>query len=293
MSPDFRLMPNTPVIVEGIEAPYSHRWVDSMRRYGTHVVGWVSSAAEPPDGGDLPVFRSHAEAVSATGAEACVSMAPPRTAADAILDAADAGIRLIASLTAGMPLHDAVRVRRRTGDLRITYVGPGSAGLAVPAAGVKLGSMPDASLAAGTIALVAASGSLAAEAGYQMVQGGLGQSIYIDVGSHAIKGTSMMALPAYLQADAATKAVALVGTARGTEEEDFAEAMGPAGLHKPVLAYIAGHALPAGAVSGFWPLPGAPGSTAPALRKRAALEAAGATVYNSLGALIKALHAVA
>jgi len=293
MSPDLRLTSQTPVIIQGIEVQESRRWVDSMRRYGTRVVGWVSASAEETEADGLPVFRSHADALSATGAEACVSMVPPRSAADAILEAADSGVRLIVSLTAGMPLQDAVRVRRRIADLRITYVGPGSSGIAVPAARVKLGSMPDGALAPGAVALVTASDSLAAEAGYQMVQGGLGQSLYIDVGSHTIKGTPMAALPALLQADDATKAVALLGTTRGTEEEDFADAMRRSDLGKPVFAYIAGHALPAGALGGFWPLPDAPGATAAAARKRAALEAAGAKVYNSLGALIKALQAAA
>ena len=293
MIPDLRLTSDTPVIVQGIEVHAGRRWVESMRQYGTNIVGWVSASSEETTADGLPVFRSHADARSATGAEACVSMAPPRSAADAILEAADLGIRLIVSLTAGMPLHDAVRVRRRIDDLRVAYVGPGSSGIAIPAARVKLGSMPEDALAPGGVALVTASDSLAAEAGYQMVQTGLGQSLYIDVGSHMIKGTPMAVLPALLQADTATKVVALLGTTRGTEEEDFAAAIGPSGLAKPVHAYIAGHALPAGALGGFWPLPDAPGATATAARKRAALEAAGATVYNSLGALIKALQAAA
>ncbi len=293
MTPDLRLTAQTPVIIQGIEVQTSRRWVDSMRRYGTRVVGWVSASSKETEADGLPIFPSHAEALSATGAEVCVSMAPPRTAADAILEAADSGVRLIVSLTAGMPLHDAVRVRRRIGDLHITYIGPGTSGIALPAVRIKLGSMPDDALAPGAVALVTASDSLAVEAGYQMAQSGLGQSLYIDVGSHTIKGTPMAVLPPLLQADDATKAIALLGTTRGTEEEDFAAAIGPSGLTKPVFAYIAGHALPAGALGSFWPLTDAAGSTAAAARKRAALEAAGAKVYNSLGALIKALQAAA
>ena len=293
MTPDFRMTPQTTVIVQGIESQASRRWVASMRRYGTPIVGWVSASSEETESDGLPVFRSHAEALSATGAEVCVSMVPPRTAADSLLEAADSGIRLIVSLTAGMPLHDAVRVRRRIADLNITCVGPDSSGIAVPAAQVKLGTMPDEALAPGAVALVTTSDSLAAEAGYQMVQRGLGQSLYVDVGSNMIKGTAMAALPALLQADEATEAIALLGTTRGTEEEDFAEAMRQAGLSKPVFAYIAGHTLPAGALGHFWPLLDGTASIAAAARKRAALEAAGAKVCNSLDALIKAVQAAA
>jgi succinyl-CoA synthetase alpha subunit len=293
MTPNLKMTPETPVIIQGIEVHAAHLWVDSMRRYGTRIVGWVSGSSEETEADGLPVFRSHAEALSATGAEVCVSVAPPRGAADAILEAADSGIRLIVSLTAGMPLHDAVRVRRRIADLHITYVGPGSSGIAIPGIQVKLGSMPDDVLAPGAIALVTASDSLAAEAGYHMARSGLGQSLYIDVGSHTIKGTPMAALPALLQADEATQAVALLGTTRGTEEEDFAEAIRSSGLTKPVFAYIAGHALPAGALGGFWPSPDAKGTVTTAARKQAALEAAGVKVYGSLGDLIKALQAAA
>lgn len=291
MSLDLRLTSETPVILQGIERETSRRWAEAMRRYGTHIAGWVSppaTAATDADAGGLPVFPSCAEALAATNAEVCVSMVEPRLAADAILEAADTGLRLIVSLTPGVPLHDAVRVRRRIRDLRTTLVGTGSSGIAVPAARVKLGSIPDHCLAPGRFALVSASASLASEAGYQMVQSGLGQSLYIDAGSHIVKGTPMEDLPALLQADAATEAVVFLGTPRGAGEEEFAGAMRRSGLMKPVFAYVAGHMLPDGSFGGFWPPPGTPGLL-PVAGKQAALEAAGAEVYNSLGALIKAL----
>lgn len=293
MSLDLRITAETPVIVQGMEHPSGRRWVDAMRRYGTRIAGWVAPEPAGADAGDLPVFPTVAAAQAATGAEVCVSMAEPRIAADAVLEAADAGIRLVVSLTRDMPLHDAVRLRRRLRDLGTAVIGPDSSGIALPGARVKLGSIPDDALAPGVIALVSASASLAAEAGCRLVQAGLGQSLYIDVGSHVIKGVGMADLPALLQADAATEAVVFLGTTRGTGAEDFAAAARQAGLAKPVFAYIAGRAASDGALGGFWPLAGCRGGPAPlsAADKETALAAAGAQVYNSLGALITAVKA--
>jgi succinyl-CoA synthetase alpha subunit len=292
MSVDLGLSPDASVILEGIDREDSRRWAQAMQRYGTKIAGWVASTATEADGDGLPVFPSHAEALAASRAKVCVSMVEPRRAADAIIAAADAGFRLIVSLTADVPLHDAIRMRRRLRDLGAMLVGPGSSGIARPAARVKLGAVPEHCLAPGAIALVSASASLASEAGYQMAQAGLGQSLFFDAGSHTVKGTPMADLPALLEADTATAAVAFLGTARGTAEEEFAAAMQRAGLRKKVFAYIAGASLPDGALGGFWPPPGRPGPI-PAAAKRAALEAAGAEVYNSLGSLITALRSVA
>lgn len=295
MSFDLRISSETPVLLQGIENPSGLRWADSMRRYGTRIAGWVVTAQTHGDAGGLPVFPSHAEARAATNAEVCVSMVAPRLAADAILEAADAGTRLVVSLTRNVPLHDAVRVRRRIRDLGTTVIGPGSSGLARPGDGVKLGSMPDDALAPGGIALVSASASLAAEAGWRMTQSGLGQSLYIDVGDHLIKGLALADLPALLQADVTTETVVFLGTPRGAGEEEFAAASRQTGLVKPVHAYVAGRMLADGALGGFWPLAGCRGGPGPltVAEKEAALAAAGARVYNSLDALIKAVRAAA
>ena len=290
MSHDLRVSRGTAVILQGIEREDSRRWARAMQKYGTKIAGWVAPSAAEGDGDGLPVFASHAEALAASHAEICISMVEPRRAADAVIEAAEAGIRLIVSLTAGVPLHDAIRMRRRIRDLGATLVGPGSSGMAVPAARVKLGAIPDDCLAPGRFALIAASASLASEAGRRMVHAGLGQSLFLDAGSHTVKGMPMEDLPGVLEADPATAAVVFLGTLRGTGEEDFAAAMGRSGLTKKVFAYIAGNALSDGVLGGFWPPPGRPGPI-PAAAKRAALEAAGAEVYNSLGSLIKALRA--
>ena len=285
------MIPRMPVLLQGIEREESRRWADSMQRYGTDIAGWVAPSGADADAGGLPVFPSYAAAVAATGAGACVAMTEPRRAADGIVEAAEAGIRLIVSVTAGVPLHDAIRARRRIGALQAVVIGPGSSGLAMPAARVKLGAVADHCLAPGRFALVSASASLAAEAGYRMVQAGLGQSLYLDAGSHAVPGTPMEDLPALVEADAATAAVVFLATPRGTAAEDFAAGMQRSGMARKVFAYVAGGALPEGAMGGFWPPPGHPGPL-PVAAKRAALEAAGAEVYNSLGSLIKALEAL-
>jgi succinyl-CoA synthetase alpha subunit len=292
MTLDLRLSAETAVILQGLDREDARRWAHAMGRYGTRIAGWVAPQPTDAESGGLPVFPSHAEAVAASNARVCVSMVEPRRAADAAIEAASAGIRLIVSLTAGVPLQDAMRMRRRIGDLGATLVGPGSSGIALPAAGLKLGAIPDHCLAPGRFALLSASASLASEAGYQMAQAGLGQSVFFDAGSHTVKGTPMADLPALLDADPATAAIVFLGTPRGTSEEEFAAAMQRSGLRKKVFAYVAGDSVPDGVLGGFWPPPGRPGPIS-TNEKQAALEAAGAAVYNSLGSLITALRTVA
>jgi len=288
MSVALRLTRGMPVIVQSANLASCSRWIDAMRRYGTNVAGCVSPGATSDSLDGLPLFKHCGDAVAATRAAACVSIMPPRTAADAVLEAADAGIQLIVWLGTGIPIHDTMRAHRRIDDLGVTWIGAASSGIACPATGVMLGAIPAESLASGHIALVSTAGDLSAEAGLRMREAGLGQSLYIDVGSDMVKGTRLAALAEALKADEATRAVALLGTTFGSEEEEFALTIQRVRLGKPVLAYIAGRSLPD--VAG--PIGTLPGSQA-ALRKEAALAVAGATVYNSLGALVAALRAFA
>jgi len=289
VSLDLKMSRGMPVIVQCADLQASARWIDAMRRYGTNVVACVAPAADGEDHSGLPVFRHCADALAEkTEVETCVSIAQPRSAADALLEAAEAGVRLIVSLSVGVPVHDIMRAHRRIEALGVTLFGAASSGIALPAAGIMLGAIPDASLRPGDVALVSASGSLAAEAGYQMGEAGLGQSLYIDVGSDIVKGTRMAALTATLMADASTRAVALIGTAQGTEEEEFSATIQSITFDKPVLAYIAGLAAPDREVRN----PMEPSAAEAATRKAAALAEAGADVYNSLGALVAALKAL-
>ena len=289
MSVQLRLTRGMPVVVQSLDLTPCIRWIDAMRRYGTNIVGCVSPNADQDRFGDLPLFRRCADALAAAGAEACVSLMPPRIAADSLLETAEAGVRLIIALSVGVPVHDMMRVHRRISGLGVTWIGAASSGIACPAAGVMLGAVPEASLTPGAVAVISASGSLAAEAGFQMREAGLGQSLYVDVGSDAVKGTRLAALIPALSADPATRAIALLGNTEGSEEEEFAAALQDAKMDKPVFAYIAGRSLPAPGAEGGIPQP----DTRAAARKEAALAAAGANVYNSLGALVAALKAVA
>jgi succinyl-CoA synthetase alpha subunit len=289
MSAPLTLSRDMPVIVQSADLGPCGRWIEAMRRYGTNIAACVSPAAGRDRFDDLPLFRHCAEAQTATRAAACVSVMPPRTAADSVLEAAEAGIGLVVSLSTGIPVHDTMRIRRRVAALDVAWIGGASSGIARPAATVMLGAIPLESLLPGNVALLSTSSGLAAEAGFRMRQEGVGQSLYVDVGSDLVKGTRLDGMIERLKTDDETRAVALLGTTAGTEEEEFARAMQETGLDKPVLAYIAGRTLPDPSAG---TAPAVPGG-ADAARKEAALAAAGARIYNSLGALVAALKAAA
>jgi succinyl-CoA synthetase alpha subunit len=289
MSVVLNLSRDMPVVVQCADLAPCVRWIEAMRHYGTNVAGCVSAGARQAKFGELPLFLNCADAQAATQAAACVSVMPPRTAADGVLEAAEAGIPLIVSLSAGIPVHDTMRIRRRIESLGACWIGGASTGIACPAAATMLGAMPAEALLPGKVALLSTAGELAAEAGFRMRQEGLGQSLYVDVGGDLVKGTRLAAVIDHLKADTATRAIVLLGTAAGTEEDEFAAKMQQAGLGKPVLAYIAGRTLPEPAAGAGTAVPG-PGAAA---RKEAALAAAGASLYNSLGALVAALKAMA
>jgi succinyl-CoA synthetase alpha subunit len=289
MSAALAISRDMPVIVQSADLASCSRWIDSMRRYGTNLVGCVSPAAGSDRFEELPLFERCADAVAATAAQACVSVMPPRTAADAVLEAAVAGIPLIVSLTVGVPVHDTMRVRRRIGDLGATWIGGGSIGLARPDARVLLGGLPADALSPGPVALVSTAGVLAAETALRLRSAETGLSLLVDVGGDMVKGTRMAALAEGLRDDAATQAIALVGTASGTEEDEFSLLYRHLEIEKPLFAYIAGAAHPEAAVTPDAAQP-APDAVA---RKAAALAEAGATVYNSLGGLVAALKTAA
>ncbi|MEM9682767.1 MAG: hypothetical protein AAF942_05850 [Pseudomonadota bacterium] len=287
MTFDLSLPRDTPIIVEDGGTPGAQRWIASMHRFGTNVAGLVKRPAPDADAHPYPVFTNFFDAVSATKAEICVTTAPPRTAADAVLEAAEAGVRLIVSLSLGMPVNDSMRVVRRVRDLGIDWLGAGSNGLAIPSEGVKLGAIPNSCLAQGDVAVISASGGLAAEAGFQFKKAGLGQSLVIDVGEDPVKGLRMSDFAEAINSNAATRAIVLLGTTVGTEEEEFADALMGLPDRKPVFAYIAGHRLPPRDMTAQSGLPAPP----PVQEKAYALAAAGVNVYNSIGALVAAVRA--
>jgi malate-CoA ligase subunit alpha len=238
----------TPVIVQGISGRIGQFHAADMIRYGTNVVGGVT----PGKGGsqvlDLPVFNTVREAVEATGAEASLVFVPPPFAADAIMEAADAGIRTAVCVTDGIPSQDMMKVkrflRRYPEDRKMRLVGPNCAGVISPAQGF-LGIMPPHIYMPGRVGVVGRSGTLGYEAASQMKALGIGVSTSVGIGGDPINGSSFKDILALFEADPDTDAVMMIGEIGGPQEA-AAAAWVRAHMTKPVIAYIAGLSAPKG-----------------------------------------------
>jgi malate-CoA ligase subunit alpha len=238
----------TPVIVQGISGRIGQFHAADMIRYGTNVVGGVT----PGKGGsqvlDLPVFNTVREAVEATGAEASLVFVPPPFAADAIMEAADAGIRTAVCVTDGIPGQDMMKVkrflRRYPEDRKMRLVGPNCAGVISPAQGF-LGIMPPHIYMPGRVGVVGRSGTLGYEAASQMKALGIGVSTSVGIGGDPINGSSFKDILALFEADPDTDAVMMIGEIGGPQEA-AAAAWVRAHMTKPVIAYIAGLSAPKG-----------------------------------------------
>jgi succinyl-CoA synthetase alpha subunit len=281
-----QLSRRTPVIVQGATGRTGSVHVRRMREFGTNIVGGVSvrEGAGSIDG--VPVFRDCATAVATTGAIASVAMVPPNGVLAAVTDAMAAGIKLIVTPAEGMPVHDALRVGRIVRDAGATWVGASTPGLAVPGE-MKLGFLPDVSLAPGPLGIMSKSGTLSYEVGYRLANIGLGQSIWVGVGGDAVKGVRFAGLIETFAADARTQGVVLIGEVGGNEEEEFADALTASGMTKPVYALVAGRGAKEGVAMGHAGALtfGAVGTFA---SKKSRLEAAGARVLATIDALIAA-----
>jgi malate-CoA ligase subunit alpha len=238
----------TPVIVQGISGRIGQFHAADMIRYGTNVVGGVT----PGKGGsrvlDRPVFNTVREAVAATGAEASLVFVPPPFAADAIMEAADAGIRTAVCVTDGIPSQDMMKVkrflRRYPEDRKMRLVGPNCAGVISPGQGF-LGIMPPHIYMAGRVGIVGRSGTLGYEAASQMKALGIGVSTSVGIGGDPINGSSFKDILALFQADPDTDAVMMIGEIGGPQEAEAA-AWVRDHMTKPVVAYIAGLSAPKG-----------------------------------------------
>jgi succinyl-CoA synthetase alpha subunit len=240
---------HTPVLVQGATGRTGRVHVERMRAYGTNIVAGISARPDVIEVAGVPVFRDCRAAVAATGAIASLAMVPPNGVLAAIEEALAAGIRLIVTVAEGMPVHEALRAGRLAREAGATWVGPSTPGLAVPGE-MKLGFIPDVSLAPGPLAFMSKSGTLSYEAGYRLVRAGLGQSIWIGVGGDPVKGIRFADLIDPFMRDDRTGGIVLVGEVGGNEEEEFAEALSKCAARKPVYALIAGRGAKEGVSMG-------------------------------------------
>lgn len=279
--------PALPVLVQGAAGRASGRHVALMRAYGTNIVGAVSARAAGGRVEGVPIYATCAEAVAETGARGSLVMLPPPAVLGAVGEAVEAGLKLVVSIAEGVPVHDALRIARMTRAAGVTSVGACTPGIAIPGR-MKLGFLPDASLRPGPLGVMSKSGTLSYEIGYRLVQARLGQSLWVGVGGDPVKGVRFPDLIPLFAADPATRAVVVIGEIGGTEEEELAAAMVASPITKPVYVLIAGSSAPQGVTMGHAGalIHGAQGTVA---SKTRALEAAGATVFRTMRALVAAV----
>ena len=280
---------NTKVICQGFTGSQGTFHSEQAIAYGTNLVGGIS----PGKGGSThlgkPVFNTVYDAVAATGANATMIYVPAAFAGDAILEAADAGVKVIACITEGIPVMDMLKVKAvLTNNYPDVYlIGPNCPGVITPGA-CKMGIMPGHIHLPGKIGIVSRSGTLTYEAVYQTTQAGLGQSTCVGIGGDPIHGMSFVDVLTLFKDDPQTEGIVMVGEIGGSAEEEGAAYI-KANIKKPVVAYIAGVTAPPGKRMGH---AGAiiMGGKGTAKDKFAALEAAGAKIVRSpadIGAAMK------
>ncbi|MBN1953554.1 MAG: succinate--CoA ligase subunit alpha [Anaerolineae bacterium] len=268
---------NTRLLVQGITGREGEFHTTQMLDYGTQVVAGVTpgKGGMTACDGRVPVFDTAREAVDETGANASVVYVPARFAAEAILEAADAGIAVVVCITEGIPVVDMIRVRNYIKPLGTRLVGPNCPGLLTPGE-AKVGIMPGHIAAPGPVGLVSRSGTLTYEVVYALTARGLGQTTCVGIGGDPIIGTRFIDCLELFEADPKTERVVLIGEIGGNDEEIAARYIA-AHMTKPVVAFIAGRTAPPGKRMGH---AGAiiEGGEGTAAGKIAALEAVGVRV---------------
>ena len=280
---------DTRVVVQGITGREGSFHTRRCLDYGTQVVAGVT----PGRGGTLfeetiPIYNTMGEAVREAGANCSLIFVPPAFATDAILEAMDAGIQVIACITEGIPVQDTVKVYSYLKDQEVYLIGPNCPGLISPGARCKVGIMPGDIHAPGTIGIISRSGTLTYEAVAQLTKVGLGQSTCVGIGGDPITGTAFVDILKLFKEDPGTEAVVLIGEIGGTKEQEAAEYI-KREFGKPVVALVVGTTAPPGRRMGH---AGAiiTGAAGRADEKIKALGAAGAVIALSpaeIGATMK------
>jgi succinyl-CoA synthetase alpha subunit len=269
---------NTRVLTQGITGATGQLHTKACKEYGTQMVAGVTPGKGGSSFEGIPIFDTVAHAVAATGANASVIYVPPAFAADAIMEAADAGVALVVCITEGIPVLDMMRVKRFLEGRAVRLIGPNCPGIITPGQ-CKIGIMPGYIHKPGRIGVVSRSGTLTYEAVFQLTQLGHGQSTCIGIGGDPINGTNFVDALRLFQDDSETDAVIVIGEIGGTAEEQAAEFVRDH-MTKPVVAFVAGQTAPKGRRMGH---AGAiiAGGRGTAADKIAAFEAAGVHVARN------------
>jgi succinyl-CoA synthetase alpha subunit len=273
---------DTRLLVQGITGKEGQFHTRTCMAYGTRVVAGVTPGKGGQDMDGIPVFNTVAGAVRATGADASMIFVPPPFAADAIMEAADAGVALIVCITEGIPVMDMLRVKNFIGNKPVRLIGPNCPGIITPGE-CKIGIMPGDIHQPGKIGVVSRSGTLTYEAVHALTRSGMGQTTCIGIGGDPVNGTNFIDCLQAFQDDPVTEGIVMIGEIGGNAEEQAADYI-KARVTKPVVGFIAGLTAPPGRRMGH---AGAiiSGGSGTGQSKVAALKANGVRVCDNLALL--------